>query len=142
MFKLGGETLVSIAIVVAIIVGILAVIVLGQRAYLVFSGDQRLVDPSAFQAVFLDNNQVYFGHLKSPASSHPVLKNVYYIQLGQVPNSNKPALNAVPSGRLIRLGENETHGPKDEMVLNSEHVLFWENLKPDSPIVRAIQNLR
>ncbi len=91
------------------------------------------VDRTTYQAVFLDNNQVYFGHLKNERSAHPVLSDVYYVRLNSSPQDSQ-------SGQLVKLGA-EAHGPQNEMILNNFHVLFWENLRPDSQIIRTIQTL-
>jgi hypothetical protein len=42
---------------------------------------------------------------------------------------------------LVKLG-NEIHGPEDNMSVNLEHVLFVENLKPESKVVEAIREYR
>ena len=33
----------------------------------------------------------------------------------------------------------ELHGPEDRMYINREHVLFIEDLQPDSKVVQAIE---
>lgn len=42
---------------------------------------------------------------------------------------------------LVKLGD-ELHGPKDEMRINRDQVLLWENLKGDSKVTDAIKNHR
>ena len=42
---------------------------------------------------------------------------------------------------LIKFGT-ELHGPEDRMVINRDHILFWEDLKPDSTVVRSITNYK
>jgi len=89
-----------------------------------------------FQAIFLDNGQVYFGEISKINSKQIVLKNIYYLQ------SDRSAKTAQPNNtdiKLIKFGH-ELHAPKDEMLINQEHVLFIENLKQDSKVVKAIQN--
>ncbi len=83
-----------------------------------------------FQAVFLTNNQVYFGKVTSSLEAqYVVLEDVYYIQ------ATGPAEDG--GTNLIKLG-NETHGPEDKMSINRDHILMVENLKGDSQIVQAI----
>lgn len=94
----------------------------------------QIVDGGTYQAVFLDNNQIYFGHLKNIDSLYLLLKDVYYVQLSDGHNAK--------TGRLVKLGEAESHGPRDEMIINRQHVLFWENLTSSSQIVRTIQVLK
>lgn len=89
-----------------------------------------IADPATYQAVFLTNDQVYFGHLTNLDSQYPILEDTYYVQLGETSN------------RVVKLGENEPHGPQDHMVLNRDQILLWEDLRQDSQIIRAIQNLK
>lgn len=97
------------------------------------------VDSVAYQAVFLDNNQIYFGHLHDTYSDYSVLSDVYYVQLTQ--ELSKKGQPVQEKGRLIRLGDSEPHRPQNEMILNKEHILFWENLRSDSPVVKTIQSM-
>lgn len=86
-----------------------------------------------YQAVFLDNNQVYFGKLRRFADNAQFvsLKNVYYLR-----NIDD---EAVLNFDLIKLG-GEIHSPQDEMHINVSKILFWEKLQDDGPIVTAILN--
>ena len=91
----------------------------------------------AYQAVFLSNNQVYFGKLSNQNSQYPVLRDIYYLQVTQPlqPSSPQPNVN------LVKLGS-ELHGPVDEMVINRDHILFIEDLKPESQVVAAIESTK
>ena len=91
----------------------------------------KMSDPSVYQAVFLTNDQIYFGHLKNVSSDYLVLSDVYYVKV-----------NESGAGQLVKLGANEPHGPKSEMIINQDQVLFWENLKVDSPVIKTIQNMQ
>lgn len=95
--------------------------------------NEQLINKDAYQAVFLSNNQIYFGHLVIDSTDYLRLQDVYYIQVNEK-NQTK--------NRLVRLGDTEPHGPNNEMILNKETVLFWENLKSDSPIVQGIETLK
>jgi len=86
---------------------------------------------SDYQAVFLDSGQVYFGKITQQRSEYLRLTQVFYLQSGV------SALDSEASVALVKLG-NEMHGPKDEMFLSNEHILFIENLKDDSKVVQAI----
>lgn len=90
----------------------------------------KIAEPDAYQAVFLGNDQIYFGHLKNMGSGYVLLTDVYYVKIDE---------NSV--GQLVKLGQIEPHGPKDEMVINKDHILFWENLRLDSPVVQTIQKM-
>jgi hypothetical protein len=103
---------------------------------------------------------VYFGKLKSPNSPQVILRDVFYLQLQQSPQvtaieSSKEAgaektdievkqdkgEEAKRSFNLLKLGS-EVHGPADEMIFNRDHVMFWENLRPDSKVVKSILEVK
>lgn len=89
---------------------------------------QDFIDLSTYQAVFLTNDQIYFGHLKNISSDYLILSDVHYVKIDD------------NGGQLIKLGTVEPHGPQNRMVINKEQVMFWENLRFDSPVVKAIKN--
>ena len=93
----------------------------------------KMANPNAYQAVFLSNDQIYFGHLKreSRESEYLTLTDVYYVKVAED-----------STGQLVKLGQIEPHKPTNQMIINQEHILFWENLSPDSPVVRTIQGYK
>lgn len=95
--------------------------------------ERQLIDKDAYQAVFLSNNQIYFGHLTiNSLNNYLKLLDVYYIKVNERDQKKN---------QLVRLGDTEPHGPNNEMIINKETVIFWENLKSDSPIVQGIETL-
>ena len=81
---------------------------------------------SAYQAVFLNNGQVYFGKLSNEDGLYPKLHDVFYVQVTEPQNIN-----------LVKLGS-ELHGPTDEMKISRTQILFIENLRADSQVVQSI----
>lgn len=100
-----------------------------------------------YQAVFLVNNQVYFGKLSNENAQFPVLKDIYYLQVNQPiqpaqTTKGAPAQAAVnPDINLVKLG-GELHGPSDEMRINRDQILLIENLRADSNLVKAIERYK
>lgn len=90
-----------------------------------------------YQAVFLTNNQVYFGKLSKSGSKYPVLRDIYYLRVTQALQPSNPAQQI----NLVKLG-GELHGPEDEMRINREQILFVEDLKADSQVVTAINDYK
>lgn len=90
----------------------------------------KITDPATYQAVFMDNDQIYFGRLKNvdPNSEYLLLTDVYYVKV-----------NEDSVGQLIKLGQIEPHRPTNEMIINRDHILFWENLTLDSPVTQTIR---
>ncbi len=97
---------------------------------------------SGYQAVFLSNGQVYFGKLSDSASSYATLKDIYYLQVTQPPlqGSQQQGQQANQQAQLslVKLG-NELHGPIDEMKINHDQILFFEDIKEDGRVMQAIR---
>ncbi len=91
----------------------------------------------SWKAVFLSNNQVFFGKfINIPFSSKIVLKKVHYIK------SDTPSgiTGAVGEGRdmvIVPLGD-MLHGPKDTRVILKEHILYYEQLRPETTLVKGL----
>jgi hypothetical protein len=83
-----------------------------------------------YQAVALMNGQVFFGRLDARASDYLTLRDVFYIQSRQNPDTKAVA------NILVKRG-GEAHGP-DRMVLNRQQVLLIEPVNEDSQIARLI----
>lgn len=111
---------------------------------------------SDYVAVFLSNNQVYFGKISNLESAFPSLKEVYYlkVQRSLVPADEEEAdirvegkdkKTKAPQQKnemsLIKMG-NELHAPTDEIKLNRDHILYIENLKNNSKVVKAIEEFK
>ena len=100
-------------------------------------------EPS-YQAVFLANGQVYFGKLSDPNRPYATLKDIYYLQVVQQQLQGQQSTQQTgqtPQVSLVRLG-NELHGPEDEMKISNTQILFYEDLKPDSQVVKAINDYK
>lgn len=98
---------------------------------------------SGYQAVFLSNGQVYFGKLSGMTASYSTLKDIYYLQVTTPPSSDASALNqqqaqAQQQLSLVKLGK-ELHGPVDEMKINRDQILFYEDMKEDGSVMQAIR---
>lgn len=108
------------------------------------SGSIASLNSSSYYAVFLSNSQVYFGHLSDVNDQYISLKDIYYLEVAQPLQStdakDTTALtdNSKQQLTLIKLGK-ELHGPKDEMKINRDSVLFYEELKDDSKVVQTIK---
>lgn len=123
--KRGGGWLIFI-IIILIIIGAAWWLKAG------LSGDGALVAGN-YKAVFLTNDQVYFGKVSGFNKPYVTLKDIFYLQVGQPLQPSEPATNV----NLIKLG-GELHGPQDLMMINRDHILFIEDLKSDSQVVQAI----
>lgn len=111
--------------------------VLGNFGLVPTGGFPRL-PPSGWQAVFLTNGQVYFGHLENYNRRYLRLKDVYYLQAAQPLQQGRESAQSL---NLVKLGS-ELHGPEDAMFVPKDKILFWENLKGDSQVVKGIESTR
>lgn len=96
------------------------------------------IDTGKYQALFLSNGQVYFGKLSKGNDNTYVLRDIYYLQASTDSQNPQNAAKAGTDTKLIKLGS-EVHGPEDQMVVMTDQVLFYENLKHDGNVVKSIQ---
>ena len=98
---------------------------------------------SGYQAVFLTNGQVYFGKLSDVSATYATLNDIYYLQVTQPPlqgsqQQGQAASDAQPQLSLVKL-VNELHGPVDEMKINRDQILFFEDIKEDGRVMTAVR---
>lgn len=109
--------------------------------WLMGAGSVKQPAGDRYQAVFLDNGQVFFGKLKNVNGEYLVLENAYYTKKASVPedatDEQKAAIEANVS--LAKVGS-EVYGPETSMSIRSEQVLFWQNLTEDSKVSTAIKS--
>lgn len=94
-----------------------------------------------YQAVFLDNGQVFFGKLKNTQGTYLFLDKAYYSKTQQLPEDATDEQKAAVANNvsLVKVGD-EVYGPEGNLSIRAEQVLFWQNLKPDSKVSRAIES--
>lgn len=155
----GSYALMSYIILLGIIIVLAAVLVfkpnISLPKWLPGGGTNPAIVASDYQAVFLSNNQIYFGKVSNLNSQFPVLSDVFYLQVSQniqpgqagsqnvkIGKENQP-VPAAPQNELtlIKLG-GEIHGPTDQIQINRDHIIFIEDLKNDSKVVVAIQQYK
>jgi len=123
-----------ISVTVLVIAIIISVITGGPKS------QTKYVSSKGLQAVFLNNGQVYFGNISTLNDKYVRLTNIYYLRVNQTvqPNqtNNSSSSNDVS---LVKLGC-ELHGPQDEMLINASQVTFWENLKGDGQVAKAVSD--
>ncbi len=86
-----------------------------------------------YQAVFLANGQAYFGRYYDRLGPYAKIEGVYYIQTTKSDDPDKP-----PESRIVRRGS-ELHGPQDKVLIPKTAILFIEDLKPESPVARFME---
>ncbi|OGL40579.1 hypothetical protein A3J32_02775 [Candidatus Saccharibacteria bacterium RIFCSPLOWO2_02_FULL_46_7] len=118
-----------------------ALLLAAVALYLGFSGgvgsESKKINDKQYQAVFLNNGQVYFGKIKGLNNKFVDLTNVFYIENNA--SSASTTQSQSTNYTLRKLGTTELHSPEDEMIINREQVTFWENLKDTSQVVTKIK---
>jgi cytoskeletal protein RodZ len=124
-------------------IGVVIVVALAVLGILSFyrSSTAAVIDTSKYQAVFFTNGQVYFGKLQVLNANYMSLTDVFYLQTKSTTTDSTNPQQTTPQSssdvQLIKLGD-EIHGPSDQMVINKDQVLFFENLKSDGKVTQSI----
>ncbi|HLB66406.1 MAG TPA: hypothetical protein VJJ78_02325 [Candidatus Saccharimonadales bacterium] len=102
--------------------------------------ESEYVKANQYQAVFLGNGQVYFGRVTSLTNKFARIQDIFYLKQNQAVQNQKQSDNNA-NLILTKLGC-ELHGPDDEMLINREQLIFWENLKSDGAVVKKIAEFK
>lgn len=125
---------------VVILFGVATLLVLIAVSIARSSGSSKefgMVDDSKYQAVFLNNGQVYFGNVTDISGDYLKLNNVFYLTQNSATTTDTTAA-ANSDYTLIKLGCQQIHYPFDQMVINRSQVTFWENLSDDGKVAQSI----
>ena len=93
------------------------------------TGEENL-KPEAYQAIFFKSGKVYYGKVTKLTENQITLTDIYYLRTQTSGGANDVS--------LVKLGA-ELHGPEDVMYIERKEVEFWENLKDDGDVVKAIK---
>lgn len=99
--------------------------------------ESKYVDSGKLQAVFLNGGQVYFGDISTLNEKYIKLDNIYYLRVNQTVQPKSSTQTSANDISLVKLGC-ELHGPEDSMIINRDQVVFWENLKSDGQVAKAV----
>ncbi len=99
--------------------------------------ESKYISTKHYQAVFLNNGQVYFGNINNLNGKYLRMTNIYYLTQSSTTGSTGQATNGNYS--LVKLGCQQIHDPFDEMVINRDQVTFWENLQDSGKVVTSIK---
>lgn len=109
------------------------------------------IDTSRYQAVYLDNDDVYFGKVQKLLNGDILLNDVFRVQAAPVETAKTPtsSTDTASTGstqqsseiRLIKPGK-ELHAPDDTMLINTGKVRFIENIGNKSSVAKAINDYR
>jgi hypothetical protein len=97
-------------------------------------GEEKPAFKTEYEAVFLDNGQVFFGKLENSGAAYPLLRDVFYIGRQTSPDG-KEVKNV-----LVKRG-NEWHGP-EYMYVNRQHIVVIEPVSPTSQVAQLIKQAK
>lgn len=123
------------------------ILVVALLIYLAVSSprdEANFVQQDDYQAVFLNGGQVYFGQVTDLNNNYLRLVDIYYLRVNQQVQPAEGEDAPTPQDgdiSLVKLGC-ELHGPRDEMLMNMDQVIFWENLKDDGQVSEAIATFK
>lgn len=128
------------------VITVIIVLVVGAfllRSWVLKPSLPKGLSNDSLKAVFLDNGQVYFGEVETPNKDFLLIKNPYYLQTrtvlqepveeGKEPQKRQQLSLAALGGPGLQL-----HGPTKEMYIPWASVMYLENLRDDSQVVKLI----
>ncbi len=138
-----GGWLGKILAVVLILAALTVTIYFAGRALAPVAADAP-IKSKQYQALFLTNGQVYFGKISKVDNSYVKLMDIYYLQVQQPVQPGADPKAAQQSNQQVSLAKlgGELHGPEDVMYVSRSQVLFWENLKDDGKVTKAIKDYK
>lgn len=142
--KKDGKSMLNLRVASVGLLFCITILVLALVGYVAFGGpvsQHKYVEQGKYQAVFLNGGQVYFGKITTLNDKFVRLNDIYYLRVNQQvqPDGSTKATNQDIS--LVKLGC-ELHGPQDNMVINQSQVIFWENLKADGQVAKAVADFQ
>ncbi len=93
--------------------------------------EAELVKKDRYQAIFLTGGQVYFGRIDSMNAKYMRLTSIFYLRTSPQVQPNGTDNAAASAPELVPLGC-ELHRPQNEMQINRDQIIFWENLQDES----------
>lgn len=123
------ETSDSIGMVKIGVIALIVIVLLGGGAWW-YSSHKTVALTTPYQAVLLTNGSAYFGQLEGLGTPYPVLRDVFYVQSAQDPQTK------AVSNILVKRGK-EWHAP-DRMILNANMIVLVEPVSPTSRVAQLI----
>ena len=122
--------------ITALVVSVVGVVWLMQQIY---QTNLQRIDTSKYQVVYLVNGQAYFGKLQNTSGDFLVLKSPYIAQ--SVENTDKDSNTSTGSTQTTILKvTDQVYGPDDSIAIKSSQVAFWQNLRDDSKVTKAVNS--
>lgn len=130
----------------AAVLVIAALLVAGWLMWSSQSSIASTIEDDKYQAVFLSNGQVYFGNLSVVDTQYMQLTDVYYLERQLTADSSDSDEQDQPVAgdnnfQLLKYSD-VLYGSENAMIISSEDIIRFENLRPDGVVARAIADRR
>lgn len=102
------------------------------------NSESQYVDGSKFQAVYLNDQEVFFGKIKTINSRFVDLQDVFSTNNPSALKAAATSKSASTTASSIVKPDCNAYGSYDEMIISRSDVRYWQNLRPDSQVVQAI----
>lgn len=116
-------------------------------AMLIYNGrdksEQRFVDSSKYQAVFMNRGEVYFGKISEVNPGYLRIVDVYSINQDQTSSGTQQQTkpSSTQNYDLSKIVKG-VHCPTDAMVIYKDQISYWENLQPEGQVVKIIEEFK
>lgn len=133
------------------IIVLLFLIAIGATVYLFVLKDRIALLPAVakpWQAVYLNSNQIYFGHISEIEGGTMHLTDVYTLQSFQEPSevsaSESFALRGEPKQtyKLVKKGTDKIITTDNAMTINLNSVVYWEKLTTPSEVLKLLESAK
>jgi len=123
--------------IIAVIAVVLIVVIEFAVAAIFSIGQFAPKASTTWSAVFLNDNEIFFGHIKTSDSHQLELTNVYYLQRTQPPQGTQaPAQLSINS-----LVTSQIQCPQDDITLDRVNILYTQDLQNSSFVVNTLNTL-
>lgn len=117
------------------VIVIVAVLVWIDASFNILSSSQANKQArTQLQTVFLTNGQVYFGALSRHGIGYWRLDRAHYVQISKATEGGESQETRTTLKKL----SDDMHRPQDTLIIPASNILFWQNLRSDSPVAQAI----
>lgn len=96
------------------------------------------IDNGKYQAVFTADGQVYFGKLHAQGNGFLKLTDAYYLENSKSSKDSSTQTGASSNLQLTKL-HSKIYGPGDEVILQKDQLLYFENLRSDGQVAQLIK---
>jgi hypothetical protein len=113
---------------------ILSVLLLMSFITLISCTKEKPNFSTEYQAVFMNNGQVFFGKIENAGGDYPLIRDVFYI--GRQASPDGKEVKSI----LMKRGS-EWHGP-DYMYINKQQIAIIEPVSPTSRVAQLIKEAK